>query len=1166
MAAVAVSLCTLCSQAVDASHFATQSRLAKPGKWVKISCPEPGMQEISYQTLREWGFSDPSKVHLYGFTHQNFTDDQITDILPDDLPLIRVMRYPSSSPEKLIFYSPGAVLPVPSSSRVGTLVNMYSNSCHFFLSDAPLSAGESDVVPQRARVNRTTATHKVHRSVQLLMPREFHPGEGGANYYGTPFTGSFSRSFTLTDPETDASTLRNQGAPLLFFSGVFGDLNKAVQETLSFTPSLSDANTYITAGASKNPSATNIASQSYLFLESEQGHLKFTPSTNIPPVTEVGVTFTPSPTATARAAWFAPASYGLSYLRKNYVRADDSQIRMFFDSLKGKTGRANIAFARTIPDRDNPTSSSPLVEPEVWDVTIPSSPWKLTGYKVSGSTESYIEYSLAETSSDTNYVPTVMAFRPGSTLYSPVYIGEVATQNLHALPTPDMLIIASPSLMEQGQRLASIHKEKSGLDVAVVSHDQVLNEFSSGTPHAMAYRLVAKMLYERGRTSSTASKLKYILLLGRSTWDQLHTSEPEGEWLLSYQAQAPLYQALSARCFASNDYFGTMSEDVSTSKFTSTKAVEIAVGHLDASSPEEAAIAVDKIERYLDGLPLAGDYYHRVLLLSDDDGSVNEFLQESEQHANRLKGYNPSVTLDKRYLKFYPADTSGNPSNIQDGIKESLSDGRYLWSYTGHANPRELKNGTLLWNSSLASSTSYDLPPIGFFGTCYLYAFDNPRLPVGHALTFSKNGGTIATIAASRQVHSVPNSQFNMNFSRALYSNAQEGWRLGDVYRNARQLTLQEQDTDPDGRYNTLCYNLFGDPAIPVIAPTLKANATALDGTALSEATTSSPAKVYPFKPFVLKGNIASGMGSAQSDFEGTVYISVFDGGYSAGGTGYTVKYDQTPLARVSAPVKEGTFEARIVVPQALRTDTINRVSIFAVSTDRSRFATGVCNAIQVQPLDESQAIADTKAPVLTMYIDSPDFTSGDVVSSEPVLHAIISDDSALDLGTGAVSSGALLAIDGASRARMVSGSVQPTGDGEYRLSVPLGLMTDGEHSATLSVADIAGNATTQTIYFSVMDAALSGQLTVEESPARTAATLSLLPSDGATPSATTLLIRDEAGKPIRTLRNQSLSYSWDLKDESGARVPDGRYYASVLMHDGTRYGHTPAVEILVVQ
>ena len=71
------------------SYYAANSKL-NTGHWVKVKVNEIGMQEISYDQLRELGFSDPSKVCVYGYGGTLLTKITFDTSLPDDLPAVPV--------------------------------------------------------------------------------------------------------------------------------------------------------------------------------------------------------------------------------------------------------------------------------------------------------------------------------------------------------------------------------------------------------------------------------------------------------------------------------------------------------------------------------------------------------------------------------------------------------------------------------------------------------------------------------------------------------------------------------------------------------------------------------------------------------------------------------------------------------------------------------------------------------------------------------------------------------------------------------------------------------------------------------------------------------------------------------------------------------------------
>ena len=65
MAVLAMALPARVS-ALDLSTYAEKSRLAE-GNWVKISVDASGVYLLTNTQLRQMGFSDPSKVKIFGY-------------------------------------------------------------------------------------------------------------------------------------------------------------------------------------------------------------------------------------------------------------------------------------------------------------------------------------------------------------------------------------------------------------------------------------------------------------------------------------------------------------------------------------------------------------------------------------------------------------------------------------------------------------------------------------------------------------------------------------------------------------------------------------------------------------------------------------------------------------------------------------------------------------------------------------------------------------------------------------------------------------------------------------------------------------------------------------------------------------------------------------------
>ena len=139
-------LCVGYAYAFTPSIYATRSKLAT-GYWVKISIPESGVYEITYDELLEMGFSNPGKVHIYG-VGGNGINEKLNGSASDDLKAVPILR----TNNKICFYGNGPVS--FSLSNYSTLphytraFNPYSQvGCYFLTQDS-----SSDVTPTKKNV------------------------------------------------------------------------------------------------------------------------------------------------------------------------------------------------------------------------------------------------------------------------------------------------------------------------------------------------------------------------------------------------------------------------------------------------------------------------------------------------------------------------------------------------------------------------------------------------------------------------------------------------------------------------------------------------------------------------------------------------------------------------------------------------------------------------------------------------------------------------------------------------------------------------------------------------------------------------------------------------------------------------------------------------------
>lgn len=144
-----------------AYQFAETTPLAT-GNWVRISTGESGVYEITYAELRTMGFSDPSKVAVYGLSgavgEMNFLDIKGNRIIDDVIRPVRIMHtndkilFYAEGPERLDFTMTGSGMARRGiHSRVSK--SIYSDSACYFLTDSH----QAEFVPESEVEDKTKA-------------------------------------------------------------------------------------------------------------------------------------------------------------------------------------------------------------------------------------------------------------------------------------------------------------------------------------------------------------------------------------------------------------------------------------------------------------------------------------------------------------------------------------------------------------------------------------------------------------------------------------------------------------------------------------------------------------------------------------------------------------------------------------------------------------------------------------------------------------------------------------------------------------------------------------------------------------------------------------------------------------------------------------------------
>ncbi len=1120
------------------TYYSANSKLSS-GHWVKVKVTNIGMQEISYTQLKELGFSDPSKVCVYGYGGTMLTTNTFESTFPDDLPAQPVYY----GEDKIIFYGePDLRVNLGSSeAKIEVRRNMYSSAGYYFLSDYKQSSSQ---LPDAKNYNLSNIINKDYHNCILYIENEMeNPGLAGTFFFDKNLLkGPQSYLFEIKKPY-----ICNESAVFKYNYAAKVPSYAALNVTFDYPDSL------ITKTTHREVIPSSLSSQ-YYYTSDGEIQFKITESSNR------SLNFDISAPTNTTASYAAVDNAYIIYRRRNDFDGE-AQLRMSFIGTNQNT---------------NFTISNGNENIQVWNVTNPlniyphSTKYNETSKNVIGTFDK--TYSFSSTGN-----ACLVAFDPTKEMHKVEVVEYVGNQNLHNMASPDMVIITNDLCQPYAEQVAQAHRTYQGLDVLVVNQRLIFNEFSSGTPCAMGYRRFLKMFYDRNK-----SKFKHLLLFGEGSWDNRGVIYPKEDRLLTYQAELVEDARSAAKSFCGDSYFGMLNDDYDPDYFYNTPVV-LGIGRIPAQSEANAQAITNKIIKYLEYPPTSATF-NRALILADEGDGYGHIIQQ-EENADSIMTLSPSTTCTRAYSTFYPSSEKDAPE-ARDLITQALNRGQFFFSFAGHGAEVSFtpKN---LWTANSIKETNYDCPPFAMFATCDAFSFDRRDGNMAEQALYQENGGFIAIVAASRTVYMQFNQYINRAFTCELF-NAQDGDLIGDVYRKAHNRASTEISDRTLG-VNTMCYNLAGDPALPLYKPTLNVVTETINGNEID----SSYPNINPIAPNIIKGKIVDKKGKVQESFNGTVTLTIYDGpsissAYTKNGTLYithsdtvlteptksycksdsvAIVFDEKQLTEISVPVTNGTFEATLVTPLVQKANSINRITYFAISDDKQTRANGHLNYVTVTDYNAETAINDTSAPTIKeCYINDPSFNDGDIVESDFTLYAVFNDDeSGINTSIGTIGATTTLTLDGKKSYPFAGSATTPNADGSTTLSFIINDIDDGKHTLTICVKDNAGNSTSHSISFVVINQSAKVTLNLDNTPARTETTFNINHNFLEEPSGR-LIIEDHLGNAIFTKSNCSFPYTWDLTNSDGNKVDDGNYKAYVILNGGKQYSSSDKIDVIVVK
>lgn len=1102
--------------------FINSSALAK-GQWVRIAIPATGIYQITDAELRKMGFSDPSKVGVYGFGG-NVLDEKFAVPHIDDLPEVAVYR--DETKGRLLFYGQGVVKWSPKSNLTEFTHrnNPYATKAYYFLHQKNESPRKLESIATRSEgiLSDTYIDYQLHESDEVNV------GNTGREMYGESFAYTRTQDFQFSIP---------------------GALSPA-KITVDFIANNDKVGSL--SGQINGVSFMNLSvdafkgNGSYVVANKVTGEYDWKPEGN--ELFKVRLTFNPKGGNTKVAM--------LNYLRLNVTRK--LQLYGAYTLFRSASNAYCIG----------PKSSSKNLL--VWDITDPVNPNL---------------QQTAEFENKVGFVSAMPGLReyalidPGAIFPTVEFVEQVENQDLHALPQTDMVIIVPPRLRAQADRLADFRRRTDNLSVTVVTPQQIYNEFSSGTPDATAYRLFMKMFYDRSSTLGTPPL--YLLLMGDGAND--NRGMDSYRWkpsvlencLLTYQSDPSLNETKSYVC---DDYFGFLDDneggelDIYGQLTLQNDKVDIGIGRLPVRNLEQAKITVDKIIAYSENRVI-GSWKNNLCFLGDDgDGHMHMAHADTMVNIIERQGHHEFI-FNKIYLDAYKQEKTASGTAYPAAQKkffDQLKQGALLVNYSGHGSTNSITHEKLFMLAD-AENIQMKRLPIWVTATCDFSRFDDFNTSVGEALLLNPNGGAIALFTTTRVVYADVNLQLNRWLIENLFIKHPDGtrYRMGDVIKLAKRKISLASSVNRESKLNFL---LLGDPSMKVGYPEYLMEITEIDGAPVGE----TPILLKALSQVTMKGRVKElGSDKTATHFNGLLYPTVFDSEEDIStidnlqiGYPYVFKSRTRKLFAGRDSVRNGEFEFSFMVPKDISYSMQSGIVNLYAHQGNEKEAQGYFDKLLVGGTAD-EISNDTLGPVITeLYLNSDSFKEGDVVNATPFLFAQIEDETAINTSGAAIGHDivATLVSKNTTTRYILNdyflnlGGEQ--GKGTVRFSIPT--LADGSYQLELKAWDIHNNSTIRVIAFEVNSGAKPAifDLRTDRNPAREEVNFLLTHNRPESLLKVRIQVYTQMGQCVwdeevkgSSEYLESLPVNWDLRTSTGERILPGIYiYRASLASDGKHY------------
>lgn len=1004
--------------------YASGSVLAT-GNWYRIGVTNDGIHQLSYSFLKNMGLDidniNPKNLQIYGngggmLPFANAAP-RIDDLIENSIFVKGEADDKFDSLDYILFYgeSPHTWTFNSSNQRFQHQKHLYSDTTYYFIT-TDLGNGKR-IAPQ------SSSTLPITNTVSTFDDYVFYEADtknligSGREWYGEYLDVTTYYDFTFNFPNIDVS------------SPVYLKADLAARNSTT-------SNFNITCGPgllTLNPPGVSLSNYTGSYASSATGSFTFTPTSSILPVKVSKLT-------SSAIGW-------LNYLELNARRqlAMNGTQMLLRDMQSVGLGKISEFVL-----------SGVSATTQVWEVTDPANV-KLQSAALTGNT---LRFTVS-----TDSLREFIAFT-GNDYYTASSFGSVPNQNLHALEQIDLIIVTHPDFINEANSLVNVHTNKDGLSVALVTPQQIYNEFSSGAQDISAIRDFVKMFYDKTGGNSEQFP-KYLLLFGDGSYNNKSRSSANSNYIPTFQSFESLNVAGS---YTSDDFYGAL-DDNEGNLTTGIDLVDIGIGRIPSRTKEEAKTVVNKILRYENGNGATqpdessfGDWRNIICLIADDqygdnlDGNI--FVSDADRLANYVDTTYNNYNIDKIYMDAYSQLATPGGHRYPDAtaaFNQRVEKGALIIDYIGHGGPVGLAHERLIELSDINGWKNGSRLPLFLTATCSFSVFDDPdRSSAGEDVLFNPQGGAIALLSTTRLAYQSNNMVLNNNFFKNVFIPINGKMpTMGDVTR------ITKAASGADGALRS--FVLLGDPALTMAYPKHDVQTTMVNG----QTVTSNPDTIKSLALVSISGYVKDNNGIKLSSYNGTLYPTVYDkeqnlqtlSNNMVGGQ-FPFKLQKSILYKGKVSVTNGDFSFSFVVPKDIAYKYgFGRISYYAENGLED--ASGNYENIIIGGFSNT-ALTDNAGPEIRLFMNDEKFVLGGITNENPSLYAKVKDSTGINTVGNGIGHDISAILDENTSKSIILNDYYEADLNSYKsgsIKYPFSKLSEGKHTLNLKVWDVYNNS-----------------------------------------------------------------------------------------------------------